>query len=61
MQKSPMLCQKLGRYVYSGKAPFTTVSFTDSGKAIEYAAGDFQWKTDLSATQRKTRSGATPE
>jgi hypothetical protein len=34
--------------------PFTSVRFTDDGKAIEYAAGEFQWKTDLSgyATQK---------
>jgi hypothetical protein len=36
------------------KLPFASVSFTEGGKAIEYAAGEFQWKTDLSgyATQK---------
>ena len=36
------------------KLPFTSVKFIDGGKAMEYAAGEFQWKTDLSgyATQK---------
>jgi len=41
------------------KLPFTSVKFVDSGKAIEYSAGEFQWKTDLSGYTTQ-KLGAAP-